>query len=80
LFTFIWIHGLGETPQGFKEVFTDDRLCKLPASCKVILPMAPVREVTANGSEEMYCWFDIKNFRSRPERDITDMFLDEKYD
>jgi phospholipase/carboxylesterase len=42
-FTLIWLHGLGEQPEGFKDIFIDQRLCRVPDSCKVIIPLAPIR-------------------------------------
>ena len=58
-FTLIWLHGLGDTAHGFTSTFTDARIGMVPPTCKVVLPTAPIREVTCNGGVEMTSWFDI---------------------
>ncbi len=55
----IWLHGLGDSAYGFTDVFLDQRFNLVPASCRVILPTAPEREVTCNGGMVMNSWYDI---------------------
>jgi predicted esterase len=45
-YTLIFLHGLDDTAETYKTVFSDERV-KLPASCKVILPTAPKRNLSA---------------------------------
>ena len=55
----IWMHGLGDSPLGFLDIFYS-RLSPVPLmSTKVILLCAPYCPVTLNGGMEMNSWFDI---------------------
>lgn len=58
-YTIVWLHGLGDSAEGFVDLFQERPL--LP-NCKVVLPTAPSQAVTINGG--MYCnsWYDFKNF------------------
>jgi hypothetical protein len=38
--TFIFLHSFGMNGLAVKEFFFDDKCCKLPDSCKIILPTA----------------------------------------
>lgn len=58
-FTLIWLHGLGDTAHGFSDDFADEHLGLVPATCKVVLPTAPIRAVTCNDGENMTSWYDI---------------------
>ena len=60
-FSLIWMHGLGDTSEGFADMFTSYKL--VPETCKVILPTAPKRSVTCNGHSVMTSWYDIKSLR-----------------
>ena len=71
----VWLHGLGDSAQGFVDVFTDDRLIELPKGCKVILPTAPIRSVTLNGGMKMTSWYDIMGEKKEGKLDAT--FFDE---
>lgn len=46
---------------GFADVFGDPAHGMVPATCKVVLPTAPVRAVTCNGGHRMTSWYDIKS-------------------
>lgn len=59
--TLIWMHGLGDTAQGYLDVFTTN-ITPVPKTTKVILLTAPIRKVTINMGMEMTSWFDFKNF------------------
>ena len=52
----IFLHGLGDSAQGFVDVFTQLKIA--PLSCKVILPTAPVQPVTVNMGMKMPSWYD----------------------
>lgn len=39
--TLIWLHGLGDSAEGFADTFLDRRFNLVPETCKVILPTAP---------------------------------------
>ena len=73
-YSLIWLHGLGDTGQGFKSFFTSDVI--LP-HCKVILPTAPKRKVTVLGGQISTSWYDITSF-SNPDV-VTDQMLAKKF-
>lgn len=56
----IWLHGLGDSGDGFAPVAPQ---LDLPAALgvKFIFPHAPVQPVTINGGMEMRSWYDIKS-------------------
>ena len=37
----------------------DENLAVVPASCRVVLPTAPIRPVTCNRGKLLTCWYDI---------------------
>lgn len=53
--TIVFLHGLGDSAYGFKDLFYDYPL--LP-DCKVVLPTAPLSPVTVNHGMIMNSWFD----------------------
>ena len=58
--TVIWLHGLGDSGEGFAPVAAH---LNLPAELgiKFLFPHAPVQAVTINGGMEMRAWYDIKS-------------------
>eukprot|EP00030_Apusomonadida_sp_AF-17_P001117 a179702_96.p1 GENE.a179702_96~~a179702_96.p1 ORF type:complete len:278 (-),score=84.24 a179702_96:169-915(-) len=60
--TVIWMHGLGDSSDGFKDVF--ESMLELPGT-RVVLPNAPVRRITCNGGMKMRGWYDIKSISER---------------
>lgn len=54
----VWMHGLGDTEEGWAEMLEDD--FKTKGSCKFILPRAPRQRSTCNGGEVLTSWFDIR--------------------
>jgi phospholipase/carboxylesterase len=54
--TLIWLHGLGDSAEGFLPVFKDYFSIE---NCRIVLLTAPVRPVTINGGMQMNSWFDI---------------------
>ena len=56
----IWLHDLGDTGAGyFKTVFHDSALINIPATCRVIMPTAPVRG--SMGGVPQPSWFSCTN-------------------
>jgi predicted esterase len=53
--TIIWMHGLGDSSDGFKDVFEQFG----PEYTRVVLPNAKERPVTINGGMRMQAWYDI---------------------
>ncbi|KAJ7666040.1 lysophospholipase I [Mycena polygramma] len=60
----IFLHGLGDTPQGFLplDIVNTVRLDPALGHVKWILPAAPVMPVTGNMKKQMPSWFDIYTF------------------
>lgn len=58
--TVIWLHGLGDSGDGFAPVVPE---INLPAELgvKFIFPHAPIQPVTINGGMAMRSWYDIKS-------------------
>ena len=81
-FSLIFLHGMGDTASGFKDVFAHDSLVKLPEGCKVILPTASKKPVTVNGGTPMNSWFDIKSNGSLFNQNmvkVDDYYFDEHF-
>ncbi|MBT0586799.1 alpha/beta hydrolase [Alteromonas oceanisediminis] len=68
--TVIWLHGLGDSGNGFAPIVPE---LKLPANAGVrfIFPHAPVRPVTINNGMPMRAWYDIKSLDFDSRADIT---------
>lgn len=68
--TIIWLHGLGDSGNGFAPIAPE---LKLPDSLgiKFIFPHAPIRPVTINNGMEMRAWYDIKSMDMESRADIT---------
>eukprot|EP00300_Choanocystis_sp_HF-7_P019863 c2044_g1_i1.p1 GENE.c2044_g1_i1~~c2044_g1_i1.p1 ORF type:complete len:285 (+),score=35.85 c2044_g1_i1:125-856(+) len=60
--TIIWMHGLGDSSDGFYSVFGS--MLKLP-NTRVVLPNAPVRSITCNSGYRMPGWYDIVSLTDR---------------
>lgn len=60
-FSLIWLHGLGDSSEGFYEYFLHP---KSPAYSggRIRLLQAPLRPVTINGGIPFNSWYDIKAF------------------
>ena len=58
--TVIWLHGLGDSGDGFAPVAPQ---LDLPTELGVrfIFPHAPMQAVTVNGGMQMRSWYDIKS-------------------
>ena len=58
--TLIFLHGLGDSSEGFYDLFAGWSQHKLtPPTCKIILPTAPKKPVSCNNGFVMTSWFDI---------------------
>lgn len=58
--TLIWLHGLGDSAEGFYDLF-DSPQDPTPEKTKIVLLTAPLRQVTINGGYVMTSWYDIKS-------------------
>ena len=56
--TVIWMHGLGDTADGFLDIFSTD-YNPFKKSTKVIMLTAPTRKVTIAMGSEITAWYDI---------------------
>ncbi|MBF7073519.1 dienelactone hydrolase family protein [Glaciecola sp. MH2013] len=67
--TIIWLHGLGDSGNGFApiapELKLDDSL-----GVKFVFPHAPIRPVTINNGMEMRAWYDIKSMDMESRADL----------
>ena len=68
--TIIWLHGLGDSGNGFAPIAPE---LKLDSSLgvKFIFPHAPVRPVTINNGIEMRAWYDIKSLDMDSRADVN---------
>lgn len=57
--TLIWLHGLGDTADGFLPIFLDPTIDPTPFTTKVVLPTASTKPVTINNHMSMPSWYDI---------------------
>ena len=61
-YSLIWLHGMGGSAHGPKETFLENPGL-VPTSCKVIIPTAPTRRITASPPALQHMkrtsWFDI---------------------
>lgn len=54
------MHGLGDSADGFLDVFTDQAINPVTDDTKVVLLTAPSRAVTINAGMVMPSWYDMK--------------------
>jgi len=54
------MHGLGDSAEGFLDVFNDQAVNPVTSDTKVVLLTAPARPVTINAGMIMPCWYDMK--------------------
>lgn len=69
VYTIIWLHGLGDSAEGFVDLFSSNPL--LP-NCKVVLPTAPYQPVTINFGTSCNSWYDFKNLHDEYDRSAED--------
>ena len=56
----IWLHGLGDSSEGFFDFFLDEN-SPVYDGTRVLLLQAPFRPVTINGGLKANSWYDIKS-------------------
>lgn len=67
--TIIWLHGLGDSGNGFAPIAPELKLD--PAlGVKFIFPHAPIRPVTINNGMKMRAWYDIKSLDMDSRADV----------
>lgn len=57
LCTIVWLHGLGDSAEGFLPLFQGNTLL---SNCRIVLLTALVNPVTVNGGMRMNSWYDFK--------------------
>ena len=57
----IWLHGLGDSSEGFFDFFLDEN-SPVYDGTRVLLLQAPLRPVTINQGHKSNSWYDIKTF------------------
>jgi phospholipase/carboxylesterase len=68
--TIIWLHGLGDSGDGFAPIAPELKLD--PAlGIKFIFPHAPIRPVTINNGMKMRAWYDIKTMDMNSRADVS---------
>lgn len=60
--TLIWMHGLGDTADGYLDTFLNPDINPVTLTTKIVLLTAPIRSVTINMGQKMTSWFDFKEF------------------
>jgi phospholipase/carboxylesterase len=60
-FSLIWLHGLGDSSEGFYEYFMHPK-SPVYDGARVRLLQAPLRPVTINHGAPCNSWYDIKTF------------------
>ena len=60
LFSLIWLHGLGDTSEGFLDFFSLEQSPVFMGG-RVKLLQAPLRPVSINGGAKFPSWYDIKS-------------------
>ena len=68
-YTLIWMHGLGDSSEGFLDFFYTRKSVVPNKNTKVILLNAPKQPITINGGASMNSWYDIYALGSEPRAD-----------
>jgi phospholipase/carboxylesterase len=68
--TIIWLHGLGDSGDGFAPIAPELKLAP-NLGVKFIFPHAPVRPVTINNGMKMRAWYDIKSMDMKSRADVN---------
>ncbi len=61
--TLVWMHGLGDSAEGFLDFFYNSDPLLPNKNTKVVLLNAPFVAVTCNGGMKMNSWYDIITFK-----------------
>lgn len=67
-FSLIWLHGLGDSSEGFTDFFMHPK-SPLYNGARIRLLQAPYRPVTINNGIPFNSWYDIKSFNKVTGRD-----------
>ena len=59
-YTMIWLHGLGDSGEGFLDLFLSEYNI-VSSYTKIVLPTAPAVPVTINNGMICNSWYDIKS-------------------
>jgi hypothetical protein len=78
--TVIWMHGLGDSADGFLDVFSKPDYSLDIGTIKYVLLNAPENPVTMNGGAKMRSWYDMKGLTGDPERDALSIDVNELED
>ena len=72
----IWMHGLGDSSEGFAPIV---EALNLPEDHRIrfVFPDAPIRPVTINDFAEMRAWYDIKGFDLEQRTDMNGIYESE---
>ncbi|QQQ02078.1 alpha/beta hydrolase [Lysobacter enzymogenes] len=65
--TVLWLHGLGDSGEGWAPVVPELVRKDWPA-LRFVFPHAPVRAVTINNGARMRAWYDIRDFQDLANR------------
>ena len=78
--TIVWLHGLGDSAEGFFPVFADQNISLVPEDFKVRLLTAPNVPVTINGGMACNSWYDIISLdRSKNSYSFEDVKKNSEY-
>ena len=78
--TIVWLHGLGDSAEGFFPVFADQQISLVPEDFKVRLLTAPNVPVTINGGMSCNSWYDIMSLdRSKNSYSFEDVKKNSEY-
>ena len=67
--TFIWLHGLGDSPQSYLDYFVSNEI--VPKTTKIILLCAPYASVTCFNNFKANSWFDMYTGNPQTEKDYN---------
>ena len=67
--TVIWLHGLGDSGNGFAPLVPELKLPK-EAGIRFIFPHAPVQPITINNGMPMRAWYDIRSLSIEQRADV----------
>lgn len=69
----IWLHGLGDSGNGFAPIVPELQLPE-DMAIRFVFPHAPVRPITINNNMEMRAWYDIKSMQLDQRADVTGVY------
>ena len=79
-YSLIWMHGLGDSADGFLPIFINEDLNPLTENFRVRLLTAPMARVTINQGMMCNSWYDIRSFdRSEDSIDFKEVQANSEY-